>query len=223
MRLRSFAVIPLVGAFLAPLLAASVAAAQYPPPPPPPYRAGEPDGVRFRGGFYLEGGLLAVPGVVNVGDIELQGQIGVQINNHWGVYAIPAIDIIIGKYNGVGAEVGALFDYTFSDALPISIGAGPEVGGFVAIGSCAGTVGCSYGGAGGAFYGGRVRFMYHPVLVHSEMNPIRRKAFTIGLDVRALYGAFGSSSVNVGTGGVAAAAGLGFGIAPMLFLGYTAF
>jgi hypothetical protein len=228
MRLRSYAFISLVGAFLAPLLAASVAAAQYPPPPPPPgyyppppYARGEPDGPRFRGGILLEGGLLAVPGVVNVGDIEIQGQLGVQFNNNWGVYLIPGVDIIVGKYNGLGAEIGALFDYTF-DNVPISLGAGPEIGGFAAIGSCQfGTVGCTVGGAGGGFYGGRVRFMYHPILVRSDMNPRRRRAFSIGVDVRALYGAFGAESTNAGL--LTAAAGYGFGLAPMVLLGYNAF
>jgi hypothetical protein len=228
MRFRTFAGLPIIGAFVGSFLGAGVASAQYPPPPPPPpgYYAGprgEPDGVRVRGGFLLQGGLLVVPGVVNAGDIELQGQAGVQINNNWGVYFIPGVDFIIGKYTGLGADLGLLFDYTFNN-IPISVGGGPEIGGFVAVSSCQiGTAGCSVGGAGGAFYGARARFMFHPVMVRSDANPIRRKAFTIGLDVRALYGAFGASSTNINTNTGTVVGGYTFGLAPMIFLGYTSF
>lgn len=215
------------GAVLASTLTAGVASAQgYPPPPPPPhgYVVVE-DGARFRGGVSLMGGLLAVPGVVNIGSIGIQGALGAQINNNWGVYAIPSFDIIVGKVGGVGIGGGVMADYTF-DGLPISVGAGVEAGLFAAIGaSNCNSQGTSCGtasAAGGALYGGRLRFAYHPVIVRGE-NRIRRRALSIGLDLRLLTGAFGASSESNGTTVTAAASVNSFAVAPVVWIGYTAF
>src|SRR4051812_43616540 len=58
-------------------------------PAPPP----APDGARFRGGVAAEGGALIVPGVITLGVAGVQGQVGAQINNLIGVYAVPNFDI----------------------------------------------------------------------------------------------------------------------------------
>jgi hypothetical protein len=208
------------GAVLATLLTAGVASAQYyAPPPPPGYGYVEADGPRFRGGISLNGGALIVPGVVNIGSIGVQGQLGVQINNQWGVYAIPSFDVIVGSLGGIGIGAGVLAEFTFP-GLPISLAAGPEAGLFVAIGGsgCDSNVGtCS--SAGGALYGGRLRFEYHPIIVR---RGIRRRALTLGADLRFLTGAFGASSVNSSGDGTVSASS-SFVISPALFIGYTAF
>jgi hypothetical protein len=215
MRLRSFAGIPLVGAFLAPLLAASTAAAQYPPPPPPPgyYRA-PADGPRFRGGVSLEGGVFIAPSIINIGSIGVAGTLGVQINNNWAVYGVPTLDIMFG-----GGEAGAavlfavLGEYTF-DNVPISLGAGFEGADFFAIGQTA--------VAGGVFYGGRLHFAYYPVMVRSDFNPLRRKALAVGLDLHLDGDSWGGGAAcNLATGVCSASTG-GFLFSPMLFIGYQA-
>lgn len=214
------------GTLLSSLLVAGVAAAQYPPPgygPPPVYV--EMDGPRFRGGVSLNGGALIVPGVVNIGSIGVQGQLGVQINNQWGIYAIPSFDIIVGHVGGVGIGGGVLAEFTFP-GIPISVGAGPEAGLFAAIGASSGcgTTGqtgsvCTTSTAGGALYGARFRFAFHPVIVRQG---IRRKAFTIGADLRVLTGAFGATSENSTT--VSSAASVNsLALSPAVFIGYTAF
>jgi hypothetical protein len=207
------------GAVLASLLTAGVASAQYYAPPPPPGYV-EVDGPRFRGGISLNGGALVVPGVVTIGSIGVQGQLGVQINDQWGVYAIPSFDVIIGSLGGIGIGAGVLAEYTFP-GLPISLAAGPEAGLFVAIGGsgCDSTVGtCS--AAGGALYGGRLRFEYHPIIVR---RGIRRRALTIGADFRFLTGDFGASTVNTSGNGTVSASANSFALSPALFIGYTAF
>jgi hypothetical protein len=216
---RSLAV---AGTLSGTLLTAGVASAQYYYPGPPPPRYVEADGPRFRGGVTLNGGVLLVPGVVNIGSIGVQGQLGVQINNNWGVYAMPQFDVIVGKLGGVGVGAGVMGEYTF-DQVPISLGLGPEFGLFAAIGAskCTNNTGCQdFSSAGGATYGGRLRFAFHPVMVRQG---IRRKAFSIGLDVRFFTGAFGATNTNANGTATATAAVDSFALAPQVWLGYTAF
>jgi hypothetical protein len=207
MNLRTIRTLTAVGALLIPVLTAATASAQ------------EYDRARFRGGVNLEGGVLAVPGVVNVGIAGLQGQLGAQINNNWGVYAIPNLDFAFGKLTGVGIGAGALVDYTFT-GLPIGVGIGPEVGAVAAFGGtgCATQTGCtSISGFGGLFYGARARFAYYPVIVREGF---RRRALAIGLDFRFLAGAFGSSEETSTT---VTAKVTQVAVSPMITIGYAAF
>ena len=72
--------------------------------------------------------------------------------------------------------------------------------------------------AGGAYYGGKVRFEFHPVIVRTGW---RRRALTLGVDLDILTGAYGAvSDSGNGTGTVAVNS---FGISPRAFIGYTAF
>jgi len=207
----------MLGALLAPLLTTGAASAQqfY-------------DGPRFRGGIDLEGGAIAVPGVVSLGAIGLVSQLGVQIDNNWGVYAIPNFDILFGQLGGLSIGAGVLFDYTF-DRLPISVGGGPEVGAFVAFGNS----GCTSNGggtstcttisdAGGALYGLRLHFAYYPVMVRYADRP-RRRALAIGFDLRIMDGAFGTASSSSNGTATATASANSVGISPMLSVGYAAF
>lgn len=177
----------------------------------------EHDGPRFRGGITLEGGPLigAGTGASTHVSVGLAGTLGVQINNNWGVYAVPSFDIAF--VNGTGVNLGAaiLADYTLNHMM--SFGAGPDTGVFATIGGGNGTVNA----ASGALYGGRLRFLWHPVISHAE-DRARRKALSVGLDMRLLVGPAASASVG---GGIAAGAGTthAFFISPMITVGYSAF
>ncbi len=186
-----------------------------PPPPGDAYvpRRYVPDGVRFRGGVSLEGGAIVVPDAFTVGVAGVQGQMGVQINNMIGVYAVPAFDIVFGSVGGVNLSAALIVDFTFFDML--TVGAGPDVGVFGAIGTGDGAL----SGAGGSLYGARLHFSFQPF--HSYgMNGIRRKAFSLGADLRLLGGGAGYASVSTTS---ASASGGNFVFAPMFTLGYQAF
>jgi hypothetical protein len=186
------------------------------------------DGARFRGGVTLGGGPLIIPGVVNIGTVGIQGQIGGQINNNWGVYAIPSFDVIVGQLGGLGLGAGVLADYTF-DNVPISVGLGPEVGVFIAFGSsgangngnCDANDSCTGSAAGGAFYGARLHFAYYPIIVR---RGIHRRALSIGLDMRLLTGAFGATSATVSNNNETVSASVNsFAVSPVVSVGYAAF
>ncbi len=222
MKLRSMRTLAELGALAVPTLTASLASAQ------PVYV--EPDRARFRGGVNLEAGALLVPAVnLNLGEIAIQGEMGAQINNNWGVYVIPTVEIPFGRVFGIGASAGVLADYTFT-GLPIGVALGPEVGGIVGLSglcnanstssSCASNN--SLSSFAGAYYGARARFTYYPVIVREGW---RRRGLALGVDLRFIAGAFASeTTTTTPTGGsVSGTAGLTVGLAPMVFIGYAAF
>lgn len=195
------------------------AAAPAPPPaaaPAPTAPAPKKDGARFRGGIALEGGGFLVPDVINLGMAGLQGQLGVQINNDFGVYAVPSFGIVFGDMGGIHVGAAVLFDYTFLDNL-LTVGAGPDVAGFAAFGVNTSELGIA--AAGGSLYGARLHFAVHPAVGIGD-NGIRRKAFTIGVDVR-LYGG-GAGLAKSGVNGASAKVAE-FIATPTLSIGYTAF
>jgi hypothetical protein len=172
------------------------------------------DGGRFRGGIALEGGALIVPGSFSVGLAGVQGQLGGQINNNWGVYAVPSFDIVFGSVGGINLGAAIMVDYTLDDTL--TFGVGPDTDAFVAFGASNGTGSV----AGGALYGARLHFGWNPALSH-ETYRARRKALTIGVDVRLMGGGVGGATVTSGGGGSASASN--FALIPMLTIGYNAF
>jgi len=165
------------------------------------------DGARFRGGVSGEAGAMVIPDAdLTLGVAGVQGQIGAQINHLVGVYWVPSFDIIFGKAGGVNFAGAVLVDFTIEDI--VSLGVGPDVGAFVAIGS--GAV------ATGVNYGGRFHFAVHPVFGRGE-NGIRRKAFSIGLDARFLGGPVAAVTTTDSSATVT-----GFIFQPMATIGYTA-
>ncbi len=174
----------------------------------PPAPGEDRDGARFRGAISGGGGVLAIPDAdLVLGAAGVQGQIGAQITNLVGLVWVPGFDVLFGKAGGVGVHSAILVDFTIADIF--SVGVGPEVGAFLAIGTEA--------VASGANYGGRLHLAVHPVVGDGD-DGIRRKAFTIAADVRMLGGPVAAvgptgSSVTV----------TGFIVQPMLTLGYTAF
>jgi hypothetical protein len=163
MNLRALSVFGAVSAFVVPFLVSATASAQ------------EPDGVRFRGGIGLEAGPLIITHVGGLGVVGLQGQLGVQINNNWAVYAVPSLDIAFGG-GGTGLAVGGavLGEYTFT-GIPISVGAGLSAGQFAVFGD-----GTAFGSA--PYYGARLHGAWYPVM-NRGWNGIRRRALFVALDV----------------------------------------
>jgi hypothetical protein len=180
--------------------------------PPPPK-----DGGRFRGGVALEGGALIVPGIISVGVIGVQGQIGGQINNNWGVYAVPSLDVVFGSVGGVNLGAAVMVDYTLDDTLTFGVGPDTDIFGAIGGGSGTGTA------VGGALYGARLHFGWNPALSHETFRA-RRKALTIGVDMRLLGGGAGFATVtNTANGTTGSAGGGTFVLIPMLTIGYNAF
>ena len=227
MKVRSFAPVSVLAALLVSVVSTSAFAdpeGTMAPPPPgamaPPGMVLQPvmpppaaDGARFRGGVALEGGSLIVPGIFSVGVIGVQGQLGAQINNNWGVYAVPSFDVVFGKVGGVNLGFAVMVDYTLDDSL--TFGAGVDTDAFAAFGGGSGSVTA----AGGTLYGARLHFGWNPALSHDAFKP-RRKALTIGVDVRMLGGGAGFASSSSSS---ASAGGGTFVLAPMLTIGYNAF
>lgn len=213
MNLRTIAI---SSAFAFCTIAPSIALAQEAPPQAPPQAPADaaevPDGVRFRGAVSGEGGALIVPDVVNLGLAGVQAQLGVQINHLIGIYAVPQIDVVFGEVGGVHLAAALLVDFTPIDE--ISVGIGPEVGVFGAIGAGDGSI----AGAGGELYGGRLHLGFQPAWGRGE-DGIRRKAFNIGLDVRFLGGVAGMAKAGATTSADASQ----FVLSPMLSIGYQAF
>jgi hypothetical protein len=211
------------GAALAALSTAGVASAQYSYGAPPPRAYYEYDGPRFRSGVNIGGGVISVPGLFTVGNVGIEAQLGVQINNMWAVYAAPTFDVVAGDFGGVAVGGSILAEITIPGA-PISLGLGPVFGGIAAFGGVcssnnSGTVCTGLQDVGGAYYGAKLRFEWHPVIVRYG---IRRRAFTIGVDLNLLTGAYGSESANSNSATASASAN-DFSISPRLWLGYTAF
>jgi hypothetical protein len=201
MKLRSVACLSILAFSLASLFSTREAAAQ------------EPDGVRFRGGVALEAGPMIIPGVGTLGIAGIQSQLGVQINNKIGVYAVPNLDIVFGSVGGINLAAAVMCDYTLNDNL--TFGAGPDVGVFAAFGGGSGSISA----AGGALYGARLHFAWNP-LVDRGADGVRRKALSVGADLRLLGGGAGVASSN---GNSSSASASTFVLAPMITVGYTAF
>jgi hypothetical protein len=205
-------------AFAASLLAARIATAQAvvvvaQPPPPATFVVGpERDGARFRGGIELDGGLLK-PSSGVLGAIGPSGQLGVQINNLIGVYAVPGFTILFGSAGGLDVTGGAVVDFTLLDDA-LTIGAGPEFGAFAYFGHNA--------AGGGAGYGGRLHLAWN-ALVSRGANGIRRRALVVGLDARFIIGPEATASASASGAASASVTTNGFVFAPILSIGYVAF
>ncbi len=190
-------------------------------------RADGPDGVRFRGGIQLEGGVLAPPDLA-LGAIGPQGQLGVQINNLIGVYAVPGFNILFGKAGGLDLDFAIMADATLLDDR-LMVGGGLDTGAFVAFGGSANTSTgeASAAVAGGGVYGLRLHSAYN-LIVNRSATHARRTALFVGLDVRLLSGPVASGSSSCGAGGTDCTSGSsvsdhGFVFGMGAMIGYQAF
>jgi hypothetical protein len=166
----------------------------------------EEEKARFRWGISGFGGKYFVAGTGGgIGGIDVR--LGAQINNMIGVYGQPILMIGAGvSSSATGGSASALalvgasgmVDFTFSDL--VFVGVGPELLTGGAGYSSAGTGGASAGAESGTFFSVAAR----AGLALGSMKPTRRKAFTIGLDLHAIF----TSDVTV---------------VPLLALGYDSF
>lgn len=168
----------------------------------------EKDEARIRYGVALEGGGLFAPGVVDLGFVGVQGQLGVQVDNLLGFYVAPNIDMVSGSRQERGVQLGgaALVDFTLGHVF--TVGVGPDIQGFAALGR--GEV------AGGLLWGARLHLALNP-LVSIARDGVRRRALTIGLDLRTVIAA------GAGTLSTRRAAADELVASPTLTIGYQAF
>lgn len=136
------------------------------------------DRARLRYGAALEGGGLIAPGVVDLGFIGVQGQLGVQLDNVIGIYAAPHIDLVRG-HRERGVQIGGAMLVDFTLAHVFTVGVGPDVAAFVALGR--GEL------SGGILYGARLHLAVNP-LVEIARDGARRRALTLGFDLRLVSG-----------------------------------
>jgi hypothetical protein len=192
-------------------------AAEAPATSAEPYPGDDRDGGRFRGAIAGTAGALVYPDAgLALGVSGVQGEIGGQINDLVGVVFIPGLGIVFGKQGGLYASAAVLVDFTLDDL--ISLGVGPEATSYLAIGANGDGSGGS--ASGGGLLGGRLHFAVHPVLGYGQ-NGIRRKALSIGVDLRFLRGP--AAAVEFGEGGGGTGSLNAFIFSPMVSLGYTAF
>ncbi len=169
--------------------------------------AREPDGARIRYGVAVEGGGLFSPGIVDLGTLGLQAQLGVQFNHLVGVYVAPSFDIVGGdRHSGFQIGGALLIDFTIHDFF--TIGIGPDLAGFTTMGR--GEL------AGGVLFGSRLHLALNPI-VGFDRNGVRRRALMIGVDLRLVTA--GGAAVLSSRGGAADE----IVASPTLMIGYQAF
>lgn len=189
----------------------------------PRRRKKDADEVRFRGGVALEGGVFAIPEIQqSYGTVGVHGDIGVQFNDRVGLYWAPGIDAVLGQLYGVLFASAILVDFTFDDTF--TLGLGPDLNLIAAgpLGELDDRSGAFVSGLAGLQGGGRLRLAVYPGTAFGE-DKIRRKAFTLGVDVRFLGGPV-VGGVTVGTvEQLLDFETANFSVHPQFFLGYSAF
>jgi hypothetical protein len=175
-----------------------------------PASAQEDRGVRLRLGAGVEGGPFIVPSVETVGVLGGQGQVGFQFSNSFAIYAVGSGGVVVGNWSGLTYAGALLLELTFDHT--ILVGAGAELGEFVASGD-----GIK---ASGTLLGGRIHIAWCPGCA-PEGNKLRQ-GFTVGVDIRLLGGAadFFASS---GAAPMSPTSGSPFLISPTLNIGYLFF
>jgi hypothetical protein len=140
------------------------------------------DGPRFRGGVSLGAGGFFANGY-GVGTVQVDGRLGVQINNLIGIYAQPYLgggggSVGGGASGGFGTfGVDAVIDFTLADRFFLGAGGGAGV---VIIPGAAGD-----GGAGGAEQL-LFRVGFYPI-VWRRVRRARRGGLMLGIDLRPYF------------------------------------
>lgn len=164
------------------------------------------DRPRVHAGVEGEFGMLVAPEVgVGVGSIGAVGEIGIQINSYVGLYWAPQIDILFAE-GTIGGNLASAAMIEISPIDHLSFGVGPDIGVFGLLGDI--------GAAAGINWGGRASVEVHPYVDESANG--KRKAFSIGVDLRVLGGDVGSLTEEGANGGDVV-------LHPMVTVGYTAF
>jgi hypothetical protein len=171
--------------------AAAAPAPAAPAAPPAQGEEQQEEKARFRWGISAIGGPILYSGSsAGAGGVDVR--FGAQINKMFAVYGQPVLLIGGGASASVGGTnvsasalvlggTGVLADITLGDLFYIA--AGPELLGGAAGSSSSGTAGSSASASSGAFFSVAARTGF----ALGSMKPERRKAFTIGLDFRAIF------------------------------------
>ncbi|MEM1028760.1 MAG: hypothetical protein AAGN82_00325 [Myxococcota bacterium] len=173
--------------------------------------SGTRDRLRFRGGIALIGGaMIFSEGGDPFGVVGFQGQLGVQINDLIGVYAVPELSGVFGDETYGGQVSGAIMvDFTPLDMISAGIGFDSGVFGVYNEPRDIGTL--------SQLYGARLRVSYQPVV---SSGPEGRSALRIGLDLRLLLARSALIDTGLSTTGSFQSS---FLFAPMVSVGYLAF
>jgi len=168
---------------------APAAAAPAGAPAGAPAAAEEEPGARFRWGISAIGGPVLYSGASSgAGGIDVR--LGAQVTPMFGVYAQPVFIVGGGaSASGTGASAsalalvggGVLADVTLGNIFYVA--AGPDILAGGSGSSSVSTSSASSSGSGGTFIGIAAR----AGLALGSMKPERRKAFTVGLDFRAVF------------------------------------
>ena len=135
---------------------------------------------RSRLGAESAGGLFIVPGVVTVGAIGPEFQLGLQFNNLIGIVLVPIYQFVVGKWSGSNQGIALVVDFTLNDT--ILVGVGPEVTSFSA-GRTSGPLHEFV--ADGVLLGGKVQLAWSPDVLRVCRNGAR-KGVTFGVDLHLL-------------------------------------
>jgi hypothetical protein len=195
-----------------------------PPPPAPPPAAppppGEPppaappaedkkdevrDGVRARGGFSVNGGVMMLPNTSVGPAFGFAGRIGVQFNHYFGlVYENTPIVTFTPQYSGSGLMMSAGLKAGFADYNAFmamvtlghffDLGAGPSID-FLAVANTSASLlgGTMATSSSGVSPGGHARVAFN--IGGLSGNGPRRSGFAIGADFHAMHtpGGWGGS------------------------------
>jgi hypothetical protein len=185
------------------------------PPPPPgdrPTNNEVRDGLRLRGGFSANGGVLLLPNNPAGGGFSLAGRVGLQFNHYLSLYyqntplvgATAAHDVASGMRTGTVAFAdynSVLLDLTLLHM--IDIGAGPSLD-YIALaqgslmGSGLGTTASASAGTGLAA-GAHGRFAFN--IGGLSGNGPRRSGFSLGVDAHPIFLGIGKAmSLTAGLG-----------------------
>jgi hypothetical protein len=168
-------------------VASPAAAGATPQPAEAPAKADE-EATRFRWGISGYGGPLA--GGLSGGAGGIDARFGAQITKMFGIYGQPVLLVGAGanaSVNGASASaiglygVGALGEVSLADLFYIAVG--PEV----LLGGMASSSVTTTGAAAAASTGPYLSVTARAGLALGSMKPQRRKAFTIGLDLRTIF------------------------------------
>ncbi len=194
-----------------------------PPPPPPPAEDDKDkvkDGVRLRGGFSVNGGIMFLPNTPHLGPaFGLAGRLGVQFNHYFGlVYQNTPMVTLTAQTNSDGTTGGSFtagfVDYNSFLAMLtlfhlLDIGAGPSIDLLkVANGSASASAGSgliptptgNISSSSGVQLGMHGRFAIN--IGGLSGNGPRRSGFAIGIDAHPILTGPGAGlSLTGGLGG----------------------
>jgi hypothetical protein len=168
------------------------------------------DGVRLRGGFSVNGGVMFLPNAGAGPSFGFAGRVGVQINHYFGiVYQNTPIVTFTAQKSGSGLDMSAGFKAGFADYNSLmlmvtllhlfDLGVGPSLDFLAVANGSISLNGTSSGSSSGVSPGAHARFAIN--IGGLNGNGPRRSGFAIGVDAHPLFtGAGKGLSLTAGLG-----------------------